>query len=481
VARSVEVTRKRGASATLRRMLEDLAAAVRMRKVSAEELVRRSLERIERLNPAINAVISVRERAVDEARALDDRIAAGDDPGPLAGIPLLVKDMEDVEGVPTTYGSLLFADAPAAAADGLIPRRLKAAGAIVVGKTNQPEFAFAGFTDNLLYGATRNPWNLEASPGGSSGGSASAMAAGIAPIATATDGGGSIRIPAGWSGLVGLKPTNGVIGRQPIPEWIDLSTFGPLGHSVADVRLLLGIEAGPVPGDPTALPTPLELRADLPSRAFASPRLADYGPLPGPVQELFDAAVVAFERGVGVPVEPIEAERIFRAGHVSEDWLLICAMEHVHHMGMDFCEANLERFSQVFRGVVEFVRRTSFEDYMAARRRRFDYVRELDLLLGDDAVLLTPTNCVEWIRADGTDPRTGEVGDSPDAFNTDPQNMTGHPAISVPAGVSPAGVPFGLEITAPRFRDGMALAAAEAWERTNPWPLVAPGHEPFDV
>jgi Asp-tRNA(Asn)/Glu-tRNA(Gln) amidotransferase A subunit family amidase len=481
VARSVEVTRKRGASATLRRMLEDLAAAVRMRKVSAEELVRLSLERIERLNPAINAVISVREQALDEARALDGRIAAGDDPGPLAGIPLLVKDMEDVEGVPTTYGSLLFADAPAAAADGLIPRRLKAAGAIVVGKTNQPEFAFAGFTDNLLYGATRNPWNLEASPGGSSGGSASAMAAGIAPIATATDGGGSIRIPAGWSGLVGLKPTNGVIGRQPIPEWIDLSTFGPLGHSVADVRLLLGIEAGPVPGDPTALPAPLELRADMPARAFASPRLADYGPLPGPVQELFDAAVVAFERGVGVPVEPIEAERIFRAGHVSEDWLLICAMEHVHHMGMDFCEANLERFSQVFRGVVEFVRRTSFEDYMAARRRRFDYVRELDLLLGDDAVLLTPTNCVEWIRADGTDPRTGEVGDSPDAFNTDPQNMTGHPAISVPAGVSPAGVPFGLEITAPRFRDGMALAAAEAWERTNPWPLVAPGHEPFDV
>ena len=177
-----------------------------------------SLERIERLNPPINAVISVREQAVDEARALDGRIAAGEDVGPLAGIPLLVKDMEDVEGVPSTYGSLVFADAPAAAADGLIPRRLKAAGAIVVGKTNQPEFAFAGFTDNLLYGATRNPWNLEASPGGSSGGSAAAMAAGMAPIATATDGGGSIRIPAGCCGLVGLKPTNGVIGRDAGPE-----------------------------------------------------------------------------------------------------------------------------------------------------------------------------------------------------------------------------------------------------------------------
>ena len=460
-------------------MLEELAAAVRERRVSSEELVRTALERIERLNPAINAVISVREQSLDEARGLDGRVAAGEDPGPLAGIPLLVKDMEDVEGVPSTFGSLVFADAPAADADGLIPRRLKGTGAIVVGKTNQPEFAFAGFTDNLLYGATRNPWNPEASPGGSSGGSGAAMAAGIAPIATATDGGGSIRIPAGWSGLVGLKPTNGVVGRHPIPEWIDLSTFGPLGHTVADVRLLLGIEAGPVPGDPTALPMPLKMGTQMPSRAFASPRLVDYGPLPVPVQELFDAAVASFERDVGVPVERIDAEKIFRAGHVSEDWLLICAMEHVHHFGMDFCEANLERFSQVFRGVVEFVRETSFEDYMAARRRRFAYVRELDLLLGDDAVLLTPTNCVPWIRADGMNPVTGEVGDSPDAFNTDPQNMTGHPAISVPAGLTPDGVPFGLEITAPRFRDDMALTVAEAWERTNPWPLVAPGYEPF--
>ena len=459
-------------------MLEELSRAVRNRQMSAEELVRTSLERIERLNPQINAVISVREQALDEARALDARVAAGEDPGPLAGIPLLVKDMEAVEGVPTTFGSQVFADAPAAAADGLIPRRLKAAGAIVVGKTNQPEFAFAGFTDNLLYGATRNPWNLEASPGGSSGGSAAAMAAGIAPIATATDGGGSIRIPAGWSGLVGHKPTNGVIGREPIPEWIDLSTFGPLGHSVADVRLLLAIEAGPVPGDPSALPRPLEMRDEMPARAFAVPRIVDFGPLPPAVQSPFDAAVEAFERDVGMPVERIEPG-IFRAGNVSDDWLVTCAFEHVHHFGWEFCEANLDRFSPVFSGVVKFARKITAEEYMAARRRRFEYVRELDLLLGADAVLLTPTNCASWIRADGTNPTTGGAGDSADAFNTDPQNMTGHPAISVPAGVTEDGVPFGLEITAPRFRDDMALMVAEAWERTNPWPLVAPGYEPF--
>jgi Asp-tRNA(Asn)/Glu-tRNA(Gln) amidotransferase A subunit family amidase len=461
-------------------MLEELAAAVRGRQVSAEELVRTSLERIERLNPPINAVISVREQAVDEARALDRRIAAGEDVGPLAGIPLLVKDMEDVAGVPSTYGSLVFADAPAAIADGLIPQRLKAAGAIVVGKTNQPEFAFAGFTDNLLYGATRNPWNLESSPGGSSGGSAAAMAAGMAPIATATDGGGSIRIPAGCCGLVGLKPTNGVIGREPIPEWIDLSTFGPLAQAVADARLLLEIEAGPVPGDPSALPYPFPMPGSRPARAIAAPRLVEFGPLPEPVQAAFDAALGALERDTGLPVERIQPADIFRAGNPSEDWLLLCALDHVHHFGWDFCEKNFERFSPVFRDVVEYARKRSLDEYMVARRRRFEYVRELDLLLGDDAVLLTPTNCFQTMSPNGVgDDSTGYPGQGPDSYNTDPQNMTGHPAISVPAGTMPAGVPFGLQITAPRFRDDMALSVAGAWERTNPWPLVAPGYEPF--
>ena len=210
-----------------------------------------------------------------------------------------------------------------------------------------------------------------------------------------------------------MKPTNGVVGRWPIPEWIDLSTFGPLGHTVADVRLLLEIEAGPVPRRP-------ERTADarwrwasaMPSRAFASPRLVDYGPLPGPVQALFDAAVDAFERDVGLPVERIDAEEIFRAGHVSEDWVLICAMEHVHHFGGSSARRTWTGSPRCSVASWSSRGRTPFEEYMAARRRRFDYVRELDLLLGDDAVLLTPTNCFAWIRADGTHPATGKVGDS---------------------------------------------------------------------
>jgi amidase/aspartyl-tRNA(Asn)/glutamyl-tRNA(Gln) amidotransferase subunit A len=219
----------------------------------------------------------------------------------------------------------------------------------------------------------------------------------------------------------------------------------------------------------------------MPSRAIAAPRLVDFGPLPGPVQELFDAALIAFDRDVGVPVERIDPARIFRAGNPSEDWMVICALEHVHRFGWEFCEANLDRFSPLFRGVVEYARKTPLEKFMTARRRRFEYVRELDLLLGEDTVLLTPTNCFAWIRSDGIDPTTGETADGGDSFNTDPQNVTGHPAISVPAGVSAEGVPLGLQITAPRFRDDMVLTVAEAWEQTNPWPLVAPGFEQFGV
>jgi Asp-tRNA(Asn)/Glu-tRNA(Gln) amidotransferase A subunit family amidase len=460
-------------------LLRKLAAAVGERRVSAEELVRESLSRIERANPTLNAVISVREEARAEARAVDERVGAGEDPGALAGIPVLIKDMEDVAGVPTTFGSLAFADAPPAEADMLIPRRLRAAGAVVVGKTNQPEFACAGFTDNLVYGATRNPWNLERSPGGSSGGSAAAMAAGLVPIATATDGGGSIRIPAGFCGLAGIKPTAGVIAREPIPDWIDLSTFGPLATSIEDLVLLLGIESGPEPGDPIAVPTPFRAaNGEMPRRALAAPRLVDYGPLPDGVQVAFDRALARVERDLGLPIEPIEPARIFRAGNPSDDWFFTCAVEHCANLGWEFLEANLERFSQYFRSWVETARKVTLADYLAMRRRRFDYVRELDLLLGDDAVLLTPTNAVESLLPDGVDPATGSVPDG-DAFNTDPQNITGHPAVSVPAGLTSEGMPFGLQITAPRFRDDMALAVAAAWERTNPWPLVAPGYDSF--
>src|SRR5512144_397347 len=160
--------------------------------------------------------------------------------------------MRSWPGMRTTFGSLAFEDAPAATTDALVVARLRAAGAIVVGRTNLPEFATEGYSSNLLWGTTRNPWNPERTTGGSSGGSAAALAAGMAAIATATDGGGSIRIPAAYCGLAGLKPTNGVIGRDPIPDWIDLSTDGPFSPHADDLAVLLDVLRGPTSGDPTA-------------------------------------------------------------------------------------------------------------------------------------------------------------------------------------------------------------------------------------
>jgi Asp-tRNA(Asn)/Glu-tRNA(Gln) amidotransferase A subunit family amidase len=463
-------------------VLRELASAVRDRKVSARELVERSLERIERDNPTLNAVVRVvAEEARGVAGDLDDRIARGEDPGPLAGIPFLVKDIEDLRGSPTTFGSLLFADAPPATQDGLVPGRLRAAGAIPVGKTNAPEFATDGFTANLLFGVTRNPWATDWSPGGSSGGSGAAVAAGLAPIATATDGGGSIRIPAAFCGLVGIKPTNGLIGRHPIPSWIDMSTDGPFATTVEDLRLLLSIEMGPVAGDPNALPEPgfVFEHAGTPTRVLAAPRFVPWGPLPAEIERRFRSALETLGDALHVPVEPIEPEKIFTSGNPDTDWFVLGPPEHVAHLGRSFVEENLDRLHPTTRTFFEQGLATGIEEYLAARRRRFAYVRELDELLGDDAVIATPTLASEGWLADGRMPGSDELGLPAEVYNTAVQNITGHPAISLPAGRCDNGVPFGLQITGPRFLDAMLLDLAEAWERAAPWPLAAEGYEPF--
>jgi Asp-tRNA(Asn)/Glu-tRNA(Gln) amidotransferase A subunit family amidase len=461
-------------------MLSDIAEAVRRREVTARELVERSLARIDKANPELNAVVARRDvDALAEAEALDERVAAGEDVGPLAGVPFLVKDIEDLAGLPTTHGSALFRGAPPAIGDGLVPRRLRAAGAIPVGKTNTPEFATDGFTDNLVFGATRNPWAPAWSPGGSSGGSAAAVASGMAPVATATDGGGSIRIPASFCGLVGIKPTNGIIGREPIPPWIDLSTDGPIATSVIDLRLLLSAEIGGVAGDPSALPAWEPGPGGRPSRMLASPRNVPWGPLPHPVAAAFDAALEAIEQVFGLPVERLEPDELFRAGNPDLDWFVIATTEHVGHLTRRLVEANLDRMHPTTRAFMEQGLSTSTEDYVSARRRRFDYVRELDDLLGDGAVLLTPTSASEGWSADGTMVGASEPGLAPEVYNTAVQNLSGHPAISLPAGTLANGLPFGLQATGPRFRDDLLLEVAEMWERANPLPAPAPGYEPF--
>ena len=460
-----------------------VAEAVRSGRSRARSVVELALTRIERDNPTLGAVVALRaDEALREADALDDLIAAGGrDPGALAGVPVLVKDSENVAGMRTTHGSVLFADASFAVEDGTIPARLRAAGAIVVGKSNMPEFATEGYTDNLLFGPTRNPWGLAWSPGGSSGGSAAAVAAGLVPVATATDGGGSIRLPAAFCGLVGIKPTTGRIGRWPPHDWIDFSTPGPFATTVADLRRLLDVESGPVAGDPATAPFGVRSADGRPlDRLFAAHRTSDLGPLPPRLASQFEAAVRAFADIVGLEAEWREPGSFFTTGDPDLDWFVIATAEHAASLGRGWVEAGRDRMHPAARAFLSDGLAVGIDAYLAVRRRRFEHIRQLDLLLGEAGLLLTPTVALEGWTPDGR-PGGGAAGSMlpPSAYSTALQNVTGHPAVTLPAGLSDNGIPFGLQVTGPRSGDELLLRVAERWEAAHPWPIVAPGYEPF--
>ena len=461
--------------------LARLAVAVRAGQVSAAELVAEALRRIDAIDGDLNAVVARCDEAAEAAaHDVDARVARGDDPGPLAGVPVLVKDLEDVAGMVTTQGSLLLADAAPAEQHGTVPQRLTDAGAVIVGKSNLPEFATEGYTENLVFGTTGNPWRREYSPGGSSGGSAAALASGMVPIATATDGGGSIRIPAAFCGLVGLKPTHGVIGRWPTPDWIDMSTEGPFATSADDLALLWRVMAGRVDGDPSSLP---QAQLDEVAQAsevrtlFVVDRFARDDALPGNVQQPFDAAVNQMSALLGVEPVRVEPRQLCGEVDVDDDWFTIATAEHVARFGREWVTQGLEQMHPGARGFMEWGLGISLDQYLAARRRRFHLVRSLDALLGDDGVLVSPVNAAAGWLADGRLSETDSPGMMPpEVFNTPFTNITGHPTLSLPAGITDIGIPFGLQVSGPRYRDGMLLALAQRWEQQYPWPRVAPGY-----
>jgi len=461
-----------------------LAAAVRRREVRALELMTATLERIARVNPALNAFVALRaDDALADARALDEGIARGADPGPLAGIPFGVKDLEDVGGLPTTYGSVPFRT-HVAVRDSTQVARLRRAGAIPVGKTNTPEFGYTAFTKNRIFGVTRNPWDVSRTPGGSSGGSAAAIAGGLVPLVTASDGGGSIRIPASYTGSFGLKPTFGRVSRGPFAfrDWVDLVCYGPLTRTVTDAALFLDAVVGPDPHDPDALPHPGFSYAarldDVPDglRLAYSPTLG-YARVEPEVRHAVEDAIAVLERSLGRPVDLLSQ----RLTDAAAAWSGLCAFEQ-HGQLEPWIEAHHDEWGRGFLRSLQFGQRLTAANIGRCQRERLQLMEEVAGIFERHDLLLTPTMPTTAFAANGPMPAVidGEPLTSPMhalAF-TYPFNLTGHPAATVRAGLSGDGLPIGLQLVADRGREDLLLQVARAYERVRPfdrWPDVVPG------
>ncbi len=460
--------------------MHELAALVARREISPVESVAASLARIEALNGELNAFVHLDgERALAEARAQEKMLIAGKTIGPLAGVPFGVKDLENVAGMPTSFGSSVFAGR-IAKEDSVQVARLRAAGAIAVGKTNTPEFGYTGFTKNRQFGVTRNPWNPERTPGGSSGGSAAAVSSRMVAMATASDGGGSVRIPACYVGAFGMKPS---FGRVPpgdasmgMLRWSDTVHSGPLTRSVRDAALMLDVTAGPHPSDPDSLPHPgisyVEcLDRELPRLRIAFSKGLGHARVDADVLREVRAAVAALA-GLGHDVEEIDT--VFP--DVGRAWAYLAGSEvyaevarevagKEHLLGRGFWQGSLATsgITALQMGDIQ--------------RERYALNTALWHLFDRYDVLLTPTLPTEAFAAAGPFPSTigGEPVDSPlhaVAF-TYPFNLSGHPAATVRAGFTDNGLPAGLQIVAPRHRDDLVLQVAAAYDQVRPmdrWP-----------
>lgn len=454
-----------------------LARAVRRRELSAVEVVRASLDRIAALNAQLVAFVALRaEAALAEAAELDRRIAAGEDPGPLAGLPVGVKDLEDVADLPTTFGSVPFKDWRPRG-DSVQVARLKRAGAIVVGKTNTPEFGYTGLTKNLLFGVTRNPWNLDRTPGGSSGGSAAAIASGMVPLVTGSDGGGSVRIPACYVGAFGLKPSYGRVpvgAREPgnMLPWVDTVCYGPITRTVRDGALFLDAVAGPDPSDPDSLPAPAasyeSVLERIPRRCkIAVSKTLGYGLVQRDVWREVEAAVTVFA-DLGHDVEYVDDV----LPDLGIEWAMVCAAE-TYALLAPYVEKHRAEWGRAFLEGLERGREVTPAFVGAAQKKRALLNEALARIFDRHELLLTPTLPTDAFAAAGPFPRDIDGVPIPTALGavafTYPFNLSGHPAGTVRAGFTDAGLPAGLQIVGPRHRDELVLQAAYAFEQAAPW------------
>jgi len=447
----------------------DLAMAIRAKRLSPVEVVDALLERIQRVNPRLNAFSTVTdEPARREAREAEAAVMRGDRLGPLHGVPVSVKDLVITRGVRTTFGSWIYAQ-NIPAEDAPLVERLKAAGAILIGKTTTPEFGWKGVTDSPLCGITRNPWNPERTPGGSSGGAGAAVAAGLAPLAVGTDGGGSIRIPGSFCGVFGLKPTYGLVPVYPASATGTLSHAGPMTRTVRDAALMLQVMAGPDDRDPLSFPRQdADFVAGLAGgirglRVAWSPTLG-YAVVDPEVRAATEQAANRFQ-DLGCRVDQVD--RVF------DDPDPIWAPLFYAGIAARLQEALAEWRDRMDPGLVQVVeegRRIGAVEFVKASFARAAFYEAVRSFFTQYDLLLTPTLAVPPFAAGVEQPPHRPAGSRLAwvAF-TYPFNLTGQPAATVPCGFTRDGLPIGLQLVGRRLEDVTVLRAAAAYETVAPW------------
>lgn len=464
----------------------EIARLVSTGEVSTRMIAEAHLERIGRLNPVVNAICTLDPAAVEAADAVDRRLAAGEPARALEGVPVVVKDNIETKGLRTTWGSRLM-EHHVPSEDAVSVERLRAAGAIVLGKTNTPEFAHDVNTSNFLFGTTRNPWNLMVTAGGSSGGSAAAIAAGLAPLAVGTDLGGSIRTPASFNGIVGIRPAPGRVPVYPAAfGWDTLvpHVVGPLSANLADAALMLSVLAGPDDRDPSSLPRQdLDyVKAAAGQTSLAGRRVAycnDLGgavPLDLEVDSLCRAAAETFE-DLGCHVEEIDFDAsdlreiiagtrgfgmIARFGERYEETkhLMTLPLRRQIEAALDLDAATIARAEKL---------RTTYWHRVRGLMQRFDYI-------------IAPSCGAPPFRLDQQLP--GHVGGKSvenfyDVFLLAYGfTITGLPIAAMPCGFTRCGLPVGMQIIARRQREDLALEAASAYAAARPELLRRPQIDP---
>ncbi|WP_395308165.1 amidase family protein [Mycobacterium sp. AMU20-3851] len=447
----------------------ETADLVRSGQVSAQDTVARALTVIEETNGALNAFIHVDgERAMDWARDVDRVVARGGDPGALAGVPMGVKELQPVQGWPFAMGSTLHAGRIADHTCTLVARAV-AAGAVPIGVTASPEFGRASYTASVLHGITRNPWNTDLTPGGSSGGSAAAVASGMVPVATGTDGAGSLRIPASYCGLVGFKATYGLVPRGPRHRGVaDNDHYGVLTRTVADTARVLDSICGIDHHDRASLPAPAQsFEKNLHATDLSALRVA-FTATPGGAPcdpEVAAAAEVAAEKFI----EATGARRVSAAAvridpACSTAFRTLSAPDVHAQVGAAVDFGNVHPAVRRYFEAAAELDATSLLDAHEARAR---LVADMAAAFGTFDLLLTPATTVPSFAAEGPMPTQidGRPVDHWGALAvTYPFNLTGQPAISVPAALV-GGAPMGLQIVGRRHADATVLAAAAAYER----------------